>query len=119
MAIKKEKLKTYAQFLLENIQQHRMTDLSAQSAYFLILALFPFIVVVFNLLTMFAADHIDKILSFLSVLPEETVNAGLGDCIDGSLLIKSLTLIAGIPDWKVKIIVGKQSTQVIMLTVPI
>ncbi|MGO4988086.1 YihY/virulence factor BrkB family protein [Gallicola sp. Sow4_E12] len=75
MAIKKEKLKTYAQFLLENIQQHRMTDLSAQSAYFLILALFPFIVVVFNLLTMFAADHIDKILSFLSVLPEETVNA--------------------------------------------
>lgn len=75
MSNKKQKFKTYAQLLLENIKQHRMTDLSAQSAYFLILALFPFIVVVFNLLTMFAAEHIDKILSFLSVLPEETVKA--------------------------------------------
>lgn len=75
MAIQKEKLKTYAKLLIENINQHRMTDLSAQSAYFLILALFPFLVVIFNLLTMFAAEHIDRILSFLSVLPDETVKA--------------------------------------------
>jgi len=39
--------------------------------------------------------------------PEETLCTLLGDCEDGSLLIKSLSLIAGVPDWKVKIVAGK------------
>jgi predicted transglutaminase-like cysteine proteinase len=38
--------------------------------------------------------------------PEETVDAGLGDCDCGALLLKSLTLIAGIPDWRVKVVFG-------------
>lgn len=39
--------------------------------------------------------------------PEETLCTLTGDCEDGSLLIKSLSLIAGVEDWKVKIVAGK------------
>jgi hypothetical protein len=38
--------------------------------------------------------------------PEDSVTAGTGDCEDGAILIKSLSLVAGIPDYKVKIGAG-------------
>lgn len=38
--------------------------------------------------------------------PEDTVARKTGDCEDGAILMKSLTLIAGVPDWKVKIVAG-------------
>ena len=38
--------------------------------------------------------------------PEDTLTRGTGDCEDGAILMKSLTLVAGIPDWKVKIVAG-------------
>lgn len=38
--------------------------------------------------------------------PEDTVITLRGDCEDGAILIKSLALVAGIPDWKVKILAG-------------
>jgi len=38
--------------------------------------------------------------------PEETIITLKGDCEDGAILIKSLALIAGVPDWKVKIMAG-------------
>jgi predicted transglutaminase-like cysteine proteinase len=36
--------------------------------------------------------------------PEDTLTAGRGDCEDGALLMKSLTLVAGMPDWKCKVV---------------
>jgi predicted transglutaminase-like cysteine proteinase len=38
--------------------------------------------------------------------PEETVSTLRGDCEDGAILIKSLSIVAGVPDWKVKIMAG-------------
>ena len=38
--------------------------------------------------------------------PEDTVARSAGDCEDGAILMKSLTLCAGVPDWKVKIVAG-------------
>ena len=38
--------------------------------------------------------------------PEDTVITLRGDCEDGAILIKSLSLVAGVPDWKVKILCG-------------
>jgi len=39
--------------------------------------------------------------------PEDTVTRGTGDCEDMSILLKSLTLCADVPDWKVRILAGK------------
>jgi len=38
--------------------------------------------------------------------PEDTITLGKGDCEDGAILIKSLSLIAGVPDYKVRIAAG-------------
>jgi len=38
--------------------------------------------------------------------PEDTIITLRGDCEDGAILIKSLSLVAGVPDWKVKILAG-------------
>jgi predicted transglutaminase-like cysteine proteinase len=38
--------------------------------------------------------------------PEDTIITLRGDCEDGAILIKSLALVAGVPDWKVKILAG-------------
>jgi transglutaminase-like putative cysteine protease len=38
--------------------------------------------------------------------PEDSITSGQGDCEDGAILIKSLSLVAGVPDWKVKIVAG-------------
>ena len=38
--------------------------------------------------------------------PEDTLSRRTGDCEDGAILMKSLTLCAGVPDWKVKIVAG-------------
>ena len=38
--------------------------------------------------------------------PEDTIITLKGDCEDGAILIKSLSLVAGVPDWKVKILAG-------------
>jgi len=38
--------------------------------------------------------------------PEDTVTLKKGDCEDGAILIKSLSLVAGVPDYKVKIAAG-------------
>jgi hypothetical protein len=38
--------------------------------------------------------------------PEDTIITLKGDCEDGAILIKSLALAAGVPDWKVKILAG-------------
>lgn len=38
--------------------------------------------------------------------PEDTIITMKGDCEDGAILIKSLALVAGVPDWKVKIMAG-------------
>jgi predicted transglutaminase-like cysteine proteinase len=38
--------------------------------------------------------------------PEESLFTMTGDCEDGSLLMKSLSLVAGVPDWKVKVLAG-------------
>jgi len=38
--------------------------------------------------------------------PEESLNAMTGDCEDGAILIKSLSLVAGVPDWKVRVTAG-------------
>jgi len=38
--------------------------------------------------------------------PEDTIITLKGDCEDGAILIKSLALAAGVPDWKVKIMAG-------------
>jgi predicted transglutaminase-like cysteine proteinase len=38
--------------------------------------------------------------------PEDSATLGTGDCEDGAILIKSLSLVAGVPDYKVKIAAG-------------
>jgi len=38
--------------------------------------------------------------------PEDTITLMSGDCEDGAILIKSLSLVAGIPDYKVRIAAG-------------
>ena len=38
--------------------------------------------------------------------PEDTLTLQKGDCEDGAILIKSLSLIAGVPDWKVRVCAG-------------
>lgn len=38
--------------------------------------------------------------------PEDTIARRQGDCEDGAILMKSLALCAGIPDWRVKIVAG-------------
>ena len=38
--------------------------------------------------------------------PEDTLTRGTGDCEDGAILMKSLTLATGVPDWKVKVQAG-------------
>jgi predicted transglutaminase-like cysteine proteinase len=38
--------------------------------------------------------------------PEETLCTLTGDCEDGALLIKSMSLAAGVDDWKVKVLAG-------------
>ena len=38
--------------------------------------------------------------------PEDTVTLRKGDCEDGAILIKSLSLVAGMPDYKVKVAAG-------------
>ena len=38
--------------------------------------------------------------------PEESLHTMTGDCEDGAILIKSLSLVAEVPDWKVKIMCG-------------
>lgn len=39
--------------------------------------------------------------------PEDTIITLKGDCEDGAILIKSLSLVAGVPDWKCKILAGE------------
>jgi hypothetical protein len=38
--------------------------------------------------------------------PEDSITAGRGDCEDGAILIKSLSLVAGVPDWRVRVVAG-------------
>jgi hypothetical protein len=38
--------------------------------------------------------------------PEDSATLGTGDCEDGAILIKSLSIVAGVPDYKVKIAAG-------------
>jgi hypothetical protein len=38
--------------------------------------------------------------------PEESLCTMTGDCEDGAILIKSLSLVAGVPDWRVKVMAG-------------
>lgn len=38
--------------------------------------------------------------------PEDTLTRGTGDCEDGAILMKSLILACGVPDWKVKVVCG-------------
>lgn len=38
--------------------------------------------------------------------PEDSLTRGTGDCEDGAILIKSLTMACGVPDWKVKVQAG-------------
>jgi len=42
--------------------------------------------------------------------PEETIQRGVGDCEDYSILIKSLCLVAGVPDYKMKVCAGNTSS---------
>jgi hypothetical protein len=50
-------------------------------------------------------DELHKQIEFWQD-PEETIATLKGDCEDGAILIKSLTLAAGVPDWKIKIMAG-------------
>lgn len=38
--------------------------------------------------------------------PEDTLTRGTGDCEDGAILLKSLSMACGVPDWKVKVQAG-------------
>lgn len=38
--------------------------------------------------------------------PEDSLTRGTGDCEDGAILLKSLSMACGVPDWKVKVQAG-------------
>lgn len=38
--------------------------------------------------------------------PFETIASGIGDCEDGAILMASLMIVAGIPNWRVKVVAG-------------
>lgn len=62
---------------------------------------------------LFVLDHIKYVSDEVSKgqpeywkYPEDTLNDANADCEDMAILIKSLSLCAGVPDWKVKILAG-------------
>jgi len=54
----------------------------------------------------YTSDEVTKKQAEYWQNPEDTITLMKGDCEDGAILIKSLSLVAGVPDWKVKICAG-------------
>lgn len=59
--------------LYQRIISHDVISYSAQSAYYLMLALFPFIILIFMFLTVLGIDYIDQVDKILSVLPNDVI----------------------------------------------
>ena len=54
----------------------------------------------------YVGDHVARDQPEFWQYPEDTLTRGTGDCEDGAILMKSLTLACGVPDWKVKVQAG-------------
>ncbi|MDO4773300.1 MAG: YihY/virulence factor BrkB family protein [Bacillota bacterium] len=59
--------------LYQRIMAHDVISYSAQSAYYLMLAIFPFIILIFMFLTVLGIDYIDQVDKLLSALPDDVI----------------------------------------------
>lgn len=58
----------------------------------------------------YASDTITQQCEEFWQFPFETVASGTGDCEDGAILMASLMIVAGIPNWRVKVAAGYVQT---------
>lgn len=70
----KEKKNLFIKKLIQSIQDDNISLLSAQTTYYFIMSLVPFLIVLLNIVLMVAASKIDFIFKSLEVFPPETRN---------------------------------------------
>ncbi len=70
----KEKKNLFIKKLIQSIQDDNISLLSAQTTYYFIMSLVPFLIVLLNIVLMVAASKIDFIFKSMEVFPPETRN---------------------------------------------
>ncbi|MDO4594207.1 MAG: YihY/virulence factor BrkB family protein [Tissierellia bacterium] len=68
----KENTKTFIKDLSNQIKEHEIKYLAAETTYHFIIALVPFLIVLINLVSLFAKSQLDTVLSIFDLLPKET-----------------------------------------------
>ncbi|MDO4662631.1 MAG: YihY/virulence factor BrkB family protein [Tissierellia bacterium] len=58
--------------VIEKIKKSQIKYLSAETTYHFIIALVPFLIVMINLVSFFAKENLERLVSFLEILPKET-----------------------------------------------
>lgn len=90
--------------LYQRILNHDVISYSAQSAYYLMLAIFPFLILILMLLTLLGLDHLDETEKILSFLPREITpvikeylnySKELSTSVFSPLLISSVIISSG------------------------
>ena len=71
---RKEKKNLFFKKLLQSIKDDQIPLLSAQTTYYFIMSLVPFLIVLLNIVLMVAASKIDLIFKSMEVIPQETRN---------------------------------------------
>ncbi len=67
-------MKNFLLDLVKRLDKHDINSYAAQSAYFLMLAFFPFIILMILVLTTLGVDNINNIEKILRIFPDGTVN---------------------------------------------
>lgn len=68
----KKKILAYGKLWLNNYQRHGISTLAAESTYYMILAMVPFLVFALNIIMFAIHQQLDTVLAWLQVLPMET-----------------------------------------------
>lgn len=58
--------------VIDKIKKSKIKYLSAETTYHFIIALVPFLIVMINLVSFFAKENLERLISFLEILPKET-----------------------------------------------
>ncbi len=94
-------MKTFFRQLIKRLFKHDIVSYSAQCAYYLLLGLFPFIILLFMLVSTLGIEHINDLNKLLTILPEGTItmvkdyleySKGISTSIFSPLLITAILI---------------------------
>ncbi|MCI5840122.1 MAG: YihY/virulence factor BrkB family protein [Peptoniphilaceae bacterium] len=73
MEEKKVSKKEFISLLFKEISKDEITFLSAQTAYYFIMSLVPMLIVIINIISIFAQNQLDNLFEFFKILPDSTL----------------------------------------------